>query len=216
MSEEKPTRRKKRGYDLESRPANQGRRRDRVQSDEWIKDFINRAPFGYFATRWDDQPFVHPMTYWYDEEQHCIYMHGAMIGRRDANTKRHEKIAFCASEMGKLLPSNRALNFSAQFKSVMAFGHVIEVTTRDEQKHCFYGLIKKYFSEMELNKDFSPIIEEDLKRTRAYRINIESWSGKVNWKDMTDMNPDFPELDDKWLKDDAFPMSYGQMDRTSM
>ena len=213
MSEQQTVRRvKKRGYDLESRPANQGRRRDRVQSDEWIKDFIKRAPFGYFGTRWDDQPFVHPMTFWYDEEKHCIYMHGAMIGRRDANTKRHEKIAFCASEMGKLLPSNRALNFSAQFKSVMAFGNVIEVDTREEQKHCFYGLIKKYFSEMELNKDFSPIIEEDLKRTRAYRIDIESWSGKVNWKDVTDMNPEFAPLDEKWLKDDAFPMSYGQME----
>lgn len=212
MSEQKKERRiKKRGYDLDSRPANQGRRRDRVQSDDWIVDFINRAPVGYFATRWDEQPFVHPMTFWYDDSKHCIYMHGAMIGRRDANTKRHEKIAFCASEMGKLLPSNRALNFSAQFKSVMAFGNVIEVTTREEQKHCFYGLIKKYFSEMELNKDFSPIIEEDLKRTRAYRINIESWSGKVNWKDMTDMNDDFPPLDKKWLLDDAFPMSYGQM-----
>ena len=105
---------------------------------------IKRAPFGYFATRWDDQPFVHPMTFWYDADKHCLYMHGAMIGRRDANTKRHEKIAFCASEMGRLLPSNRALNFSVQFKSVMAFGDVIEVTTEDEQKHAFYGLIKKY------------------------------------------------------------------------
>ena len=202
---------KKRGYDLESRPENKSRRREHVQEEEWILDFIKRAPFGYFATRWDDQPFVHPMTFWYDADKHCLYMHGAMIGRRDANTKRHEKIAFCASEMGRLLPSNRALNFSVQFKSVMAFGDVIEVTTEDEQKHAFYGLIKKYFSEMELNKDFSPIIEEDLKRTRAYRIDISSWSGKQNWKEMTDMNSDFPPLDEKWLKDDSFPMSFGQM-----
>ena len=78
------------------------------------------------------------------------------------------KSPFCASEMGKLLPSNRALNFSVQFKSVMAFGDVVEVTEEDEQKHAFYGLINKYFSEMELNKDYSPIIEEDTARTRAY------------------------------------------------
>ena len=202
---------KKRGYDLESRPENQSRRRHLVKDDEWITDFIKRAPFGYFATRWDDQPFVHPMTFWYDEDKHCLYMHGAMIGRRDANTKRHEKIAFCASEMGRLLPSNRALNFSAQFRSVMAFGDVVEVTSEDEQKHAFYGLIKKYFSEMELNRDFSPIIQEDLDRTRAYRINIKSWSGKENWKEETPVNPDFPPLDEKWLKDDSFPMSYGKM-----
>ncbi|MBL4602025.1 MAG: pyridoxamine 5'-phosphate oxidase family protein [Emcibacteraceae bacterium] len=202
---------KKRGYDLDDRPENKSRRRNLSQEDEWITDFIKRVPFGYFGTRWDDQPFVHPMTFWYDEEKHCIYMHGAMIGRRDANTKRHNQIAFCASEMGKLLPSNRALNFSVQFKSVMAFGDVVEVTEEDEQKHAFYGLINKYFSEMELNKDYSPIIEEDTARTRAYRINIKSWSGKENWKAAPDMNPDWRELDDKWLKDDSFPMSYGKM-----
>lgn len=202
---------KKRGYDLDDRAENKSRRRHLSQEDEWITDFIKRAPFGYFATRWDDQPFVHPMTYWYDEEKHCIYMHGAMIGRRDANTKRHNQIAFCASEMGRLLPSNRALNFSVQFKSVMAFGDVVEVTEVEEQKHAFYGLIKKYFTEMELNKDYSPIVKEDTDRTRAYRIEIKSWSGKQNWKEVTDMNPDWPELDEKWLKDDSFPMSYGKM-----
>lgn len=202
---------KKRGYDLEARPENKQRRREHIQQEAWIADFIKRAPMGYFGTRWDDQPFVHPMTFWYDEEKHCIYMHGAMIGRRDANTKRHNEIAFCASEMGKLLPSNRALNFSVQFKSVMAFGHVVEVTSAEEQKHCYYGLIKKYFSEMELNKDFSPIIQEDLDRTRAYRIDIKTWSGKENWSDQATMNPDFPELAGKWLKDDSFPMSYGRM-----
>lgn len=202
---------KKRGYDLDDRPENTSRRRHLATEDEWIKDFIKRAPFGYFGTRWDDQPFVHPMTYWYDEDKHCIYMHGAMIGRRDANTKRHNQIAFCASEMGRLLPSNRALNFSVQFKSVMAFGDVVEIETVEEQEYAFYGLIKKYFSQMELNKDFSPIIKEDTDRTRAYRIDIKSWSGKENWKDATDVNPDFPELDDKWLQDDSFPMSYGKM-----
>jgi len=202
---------KKRGYTLEERPENKQRRRPHVQDDDWIRDFIKRAPFGYFGTRWDDQPFVHPMTFWYDEEKHCIYMHGAMIGRRDANTKRHNQIAFCASEMGKLLPSNRALNFSVQFKSVMAFGDVVEVTEVEEQEHAFYGLIKKYFSEMELNKDFSPIIKEDTDRTRAYRIDIKSWSGKENWPEQATMSSDFPPLDEKWLQDDSFPMSYGNM-----
>lgn len=202
---------KKRGYDLEARPENKQRLRENIQEEAWVIDFIKRVPMGYFGTRWDDQPFVHPMTFWYDEDKHCIYMHGAMIGRRDANTKRHNEIAFCASEMGKLLPSNRALNFSVQFKSVMAFGHVVEVTSEEEQKHCYYGLIKKYFSEMELNKDFSPIIQEDIDRTRAYRIDIKSWSGKKNWSDGATMNPDFTELADQWLKDDSFPMSYGRM-----
>lgn len=208
---EKP-RKKKRGYDLESRPANKQRLRDYVKDDDWIRDFIKRAPMGYFATRWDDQPFIHPMTFRYDEEEHCLYMHGALIGRRDANTKRHEKIAFCAAEMGKLLPSNKALEFSTQYRSIVAYGDVVEVDDPEEKAHCFYGLHRKYFSEMEVGKDFSPIEDIDIKCTRAYKIKITSWSGKENWEEFAEMTEDFPELDDKWHEQDRFPMSFGQFE----
>jgi len=213
MSKEnnKTARNKKRGYDLESRPENKQRLRDYVQQDDWIIDFLKRTPMGYFGTRWDEQPFVHPMTFWYDQDEHCIYMHGALIGRRDANTKRHEKISFCAAEMGKLLPSNKALEFSTQYRSVMVFGEIVEVTTPEEKAHCFYGLINKYFTEMEVNKDFSPIEDIDIKRTKAYKIKITSWSGKENWEEAAEVSPDFPELDKKWLEDGMFPMSYGKM-----
>ncbi|MDG1859271.1 MAG: pyridoxamine 5'-phosphate oxidase family protein [Emcibacteraceae bacterium] len=208
----KTPRKKKRGYDLESRPANKQRLRDYVKVDDWIVDFLKRAPMGFFGTRWDEQPFVHPMTFWYDEDKHCIYMHGALIGRRDANTKRHEKIAFCAAEMGKLLPSNKALEFSTQYRSVMAFGDIVEVTEKSEKAHCFYGLHKKYFTEMKVDKDYAPIEPIDIKRTKAYKIQITSWSGKESWDDYAEMTEDFEELDEKWHEQDRFPMSYGKMD----
>ena len=199
-----------RGYDLASRPAHQQRRGHLKQTDDWIRSLIGRLPLGYFATRWDDQPFVHPMTYVYVAEKHCIYMHGSIVGRRRANTDRHEKICFCASEMGRLLPSNQALHFSAQYRSVMAFGTIRHVTTEVEQKNALYALIDKYFSPMKLQEDYSPIRPEDLDRTTVFALDISDWSGKENWKDQTDMDDrGWPPLDKKWFEDDAFPLSYG-------
>ncbi|MFC7048829.1 pyridoxamine 5'-phosphate oxidase family protein [Emcibacter nanhaiensis] len=200
-----------RGYDLESRPANRHRRGHLGKDDEWIRDFISRAPLGYFASRWDDQPFIHPMTYVYDPERHCIYAHGSVVGRRRANTERHDKMAFCATEMGRLLPSNRALHFSSQYRSVMAFGRIRHVEDRAEMEHGLYSLIDKYFSPLALNENYSPIVQDDIDRVTVFALDIESWSGKENWKAMTSQNDGFPPLAEAWHKDEAFPMSFGRM-----
>lgn len=201
-----------RGYDLDSRPAHQQRRGHLKQSDEWICDLIRRLPLGYFATRWDDQPFIHPMTYVYVEDKHCIYMHGSTVGRRRANTDRHEKICFCATEMGQLLPSNQALHFSVQYRSVMAFGVIRHVEEEAEQKTALYALIDKYFTPMKLNEDYSPIRPEDLGMTTVYALDISEWSGKENWKERASMDDrGWPELDEKWLATDAFPLSGGRL-----
>ncbi|PHZ86650.1 pyridoxamine 5'-phosphate oxidase family protein [Paremcibacter congregatus] len=200
-----------RGYDLATRPAAQQRRGQLKQDDAWISDLIQRLPLGHFDSRWDDQPFVHPMTYVYNVEKHCIYMHGSTVGRRRANTERHEKMCFCASEMGQLLPSNQALHFSAQYRSVVAFGEVRHVTEEAEQKAALYALIDKYFSPMALGKEYSPIRPEDLKRTTVFALDITSWSGKENWKERTDMDDrGWPELAAHWFEDDAFALSRGQ------
>ncbi|MBL4613228.1 MAG: pyridoxamine 5'-phosphate oxidase family protein [Emcibacter sp.] len=201
-----------RGYDLKTRPATQQRRGHLKQSDDWIRELIKRLPLGYFATRWEDQPFVHPMTYVYVEDKHCIYMHGSTVGRRRANTDHHEKICFCATEMGQLLPSNQALHFSVQYRSVMAFGTIRHVTQEAEQKAALYALIDKYFDPLKLNEDYSPIRPEDLKMTTVYALDISEWSGKENWKERTDMDDrGWPELDEKWLAEGAFAMSGGNL-----
>lgn len=205
--------RKRRGgksFDLESRPATETRRKDKAQDDEWITNFIKSAPLGYFGLRWDDQPFVYPMTFWYDEDRHCLYIHGSFVGRRGANSERHQKVSFTAADMGALLPSNQALHFSSQFRAVMAFGEIERLTEEGEMKHALYGLIDKYFTPMKLGQEYSPITEIDLKQTGVYRINIKSWSGKNSMKEKTDQNKGWPELEEKWFKKDAFPMSQGK------
>ncbi len=201
-----------RGYDLESRSVISQRRGPLKMDEDWIRDMIKRLPLGYFATRWDDQPFVHPMTYVYAADKHCIYMHGSTVGRRRANTARHEKMCFCATEMGQLLPSNQALHFSVQYRSVMAFGTIRHVDDEAEKKTALYSLIDKYFTPMKLNEEYSPIRPDDLDITTVYALDISDWSGKENWKEKTGMDDQgWPELDEKWFREDAFPMSDGRL-----
>ncbi len=181
-------------YSLDATPITQQRRKELVQDDQWIKDFLARASIGHIATHWDDQPFITPTTFWYDSDKHEIYFHSNIVGRVRANAEKFDRVCFEASESGKLLPSNVALEFSIQFDSVIAFGKVRVLENEAEKLHALNGLLQKYFPDMTAGKEYRSITDQELKRTSAYAISIESWSGKRNWPDQADQSDEWPPL----------------------
>jgi nitroimidazol reductase NimA-like FMN-containing flavoprotein (pyridoxamine 5'-phosphate oxidase superfamily) len=181
-------------YSLEVTPANEQRRKELAQSDEWIRSFLQRAAIGHVATRWDDQPFITPTNFWYDPDRHAIYFHSNIVGRIRANSERHDRVCFEANEYGRFLPSNVALEFSIQYESVVAFGAIRVIEDDDEKCRVLYGLLKKYFPAMTPGKEFRPITDQELKRTTVYAIAIASWSGKRNWKDQAEQSDEWPPL----------------------
>ena len=102
--------------------------------------------------------------------------------------------------MGKFLPSNVALEFSLQFRSVIVFGNARLVSDPEEARGVMYSLIHKYFPEMTAGKEFREITDKELKRTSVYAIQIEAWSGKENWKDRADQSDEWSQLDEKWFE----------------
>jgi nitroimidazol reductase NimA-like FMN-containing flavoprotein (pyridoxamine 5'-phosphate oxidase superfamily) len=187
-------------YRLEITPPNAQRRAKYAQEDEWVRAFLQRARVGHIATRWDKQPFITPTLFWYDEQQHAIYFHSNITGRVRANAERHPEVCFEAFEMGKLLPSNVALEFSLQYESVIAFGKIKIVEDKEEQCRALYGLIEKYFPSMRSGEHYRPIVDEELRRTSVYAIAVESWSGKRNWKERADQSDDWPPLGEEWFE----------------
>ena len=113
--------------------------------DAWIRAFLHTAKVGHIASAWDDQPFLTPSTFWFDEPNQRIIFHSNIAGRVRANLERNPKVCLEASELGKLLPSNIALEFSLQYRSVLVFGTVRILEDAEEKRVALYGLIKKYF-----------------------------------------------------------------------
>ena len=179
---------------------NAQRRAEYAQDDGWIEDFLRRAPIGHIATRWDEQPFITPSLFWYDPERQAIYFHSNISGRVRANAERHAEVCFEAYEMGKLLPSNVALEFSLQYESAIAFGKIRVLDDAEEQRRALNGLIEKYFPDMTRGVHYRPITDQELKRTSVYAIAIESWSGKRNWKDRADQSEEWASLEEEWFK----------------
>jgi hypothetical protein len=185
---------------LEKTPANAQRRPEHVQDEAWIQEFLSRAKIGHIATRWGEQPFINPTTFWYDAEQHQIIFHSNIVGRVRANSERHEQVCFEASEFGRLLPSNVALEFSIQYESVIAFGRIRIVADFAEKRRTLYGLIGKYFPDMTAGQEYRPITDQELQRTSVYAIAIDSWSGKRNWPERADQSEEWPPLGAEWFE----------------
>ncbi len=187
-------------YSLENdRPTAHQRRPQYVRDDDWIRAVLHRGQVAHIGTRWDDQPFVTPTNYLFDEAAHRLIFHSNLAGRLRANIERHPRVTAEVSEMGRVLPSNIALEFSQQYRSVMVFGEARIMLDAGEARDLMHALIAKYFPQMELGRDYRPATEAELKRTTVYELQIESWSGKENWKEQADQSDEWPALDPRLL-----------------
>ena len=170
------------------------------RDDDWIRATLRDAQIGHIASTWDDQPFLTPSTFWFDETNQRIIFHSNIAGRVRANIERNPKVCLETSELGKLLPSNIALEFSLQYRSVMVFGTAHIIGDDEEKRIALYSLIKKYFPKMEAGKEYRHITDKELKHTSVYAIEIEFWSGKENWNERADQSDEWPALDESWFE----------------
>ena len=188
-----------RNYENQSPTAFQ-RRPHLTKDDDWIRAFLKEVRVGHIATCVDGQPFLNPTTFWYDEENHQVVFHSNIAGRIRSNIESNPKVSMEASELGRLLPSNVALEFSLQYRSVILFGSARVVTEPEEAQKLLYGLLSKYFPGMTAGREYREITEKELRATSVYVIKIEEWSGKENWDERAEQSDEWPALDEKWFE----------------
>jgi uncharacterized protein len=186
-------------YDLNVHPANKQRRPENRQDDAFVKAMLHRCQVCRIATHWEQQPFITPTNYVYDEANHRLIFHSNVVGRLRANSEKHDEVCLEVSEFGRYLPSNDPLEFSTQYRSVIVFG-TVRLLESEDAKTALYRLIEKYFPGMRSSHEYKPITDEQLGRTSVYEILIESWSGKQNWVDRADQIADWPALDEQWFE----------------
>jgi len=176
------------------------RRPHLTKDDAWIRDYLKTAKVARIATSADGQPFINTSTFWYDEAEHQVVFHSNIAGRIRSNIEYNPKVTLEASELGRLLPSNVALEFSLQYRSVNVFGTARVVTDPDEAKRLLYGLISKYFPTLKPGEEFREITDKELRATSVYAIKIEEWSGKENWDEKAEQSDEWKPLDEKWFE----------------
>jgi nitroimidazol reductase NimA-like FMN-containing flavoprotein (pyridoxamine 5'-phosphate oxidase superfamily) len=157
---------------------NQPLRKDRAKDESWIKSYLKVAPFGMLATEYEGQPFIKPTLFAYDEAEHAIYLHGALVGRMRTNVEKNPRVSFCAAEMARLLPADTAMEVGVEYASVVVFGTIEVLSDNKQARYGLQLLLDRYFPHLKSGVDYREILEEELDMTSVYRIKISSWSGK--------------------------------------
>jgi uncharacterized protein len=159
-------------------PINQPLRKDRAKDDTWIGKYLKKVPFGMLATEHEGQPFIKPTLFAYDEREHAIYIHGALVGRMRTNLEVNPRVSFCIAEMGRLLPADTAMEVGVEYASAVVFGKVEILTDADEARRGLQLILDRYFPKLKPGVDYREILPQELDITSVYRIKIDSWSGK--------------------------------------
>jgi uncharacterized protein len=175
-------------------PAEHQRLPEYKRDDDWIKAFLQRSLIGHVAHTSGSQPFITPTNFWFDEADHRIIFHSNIAGRTRTNLENEPLVCFETSEFGRMLPSNAALEFSIQYRSVLAFGQTKLINDQIEKCRLLEKLIAKYFPGLRPGVEYRPITEKELGRTSVYEILINSWSGKENWQDQAEQITDWPPI----------------------
>ncbi|RCK75620.1 MAG: Pyridoxamine 5'-phosphate oxidase-related, FMN-binding [Anaerolineae bacterium] len=175
-----------------------------AQNDEWIEKFLSNSQVGHVASRWENQPFLTPVLFWYAPTGRRIYFHTNLYGRLRTNSERFPEVCFETSEIGKYLPSNIAGEFSVQYASVVVFGKIRIVESPEEKEFGLMGLLRKYFPDLKAGVDYRPITREELDQTAVFCIEIEQWSGKKNWAEQVHQDEQWQPLDQRVLRKYGF------------
>ena len=161
-------------------PRTKIRRKDlAVYDSAWITDFLHHAEFGVLALCENGQPVTVTRNFVYDEANHAIYLHGARQGHTYSLIQEGVVAAnFNVSRAGRLLPAKAASKVDTEYASVVIFGKISLVESKDEASRALRLLLKKYFPHLRYGEDYEGITPYDLKITAVLRLDIEAWSGK--------------------------------------
>ncbi len=152
------------------------RKERRITDNAEVHALLARGDVGYLGTAADGQPFVTPLSYWFDGTR--IYFHGANHGRAKENMRQNPRVCFTVAERGRYLPAKKAMDFGVEYDGVMVFGSVRWVETDAEKTTALNGLLEKYFPHLKAAEDYRPIVPSELPPTAVFAIEIEEMSGK--------------------------------------
>ena len=150
------------------------RRKDRLVSEERVREIMQNAEYGIFMTAdAEGQPYGVAVSHVVEGDQ--IYFHcAADVGRKIENIKVNNKV--CMNFTSNTFVDEE--NYTHRYESVVAEGIATIVEDREEKYHALQLIAKKYAPAS--FKDSDDYILPKMDVTGVVRIDIETMAGKVN------------------------------------
>jgi nitroimidazol reductase NimA-like FMN-containing flavoprotein (pyridoxamine 5'-phosphate oxidase superfamily) len=147
------------------------RRADRALTSEQAIEILHQGEYGILSTvSQDGQPYGVPVSFSYTGN--AIFFHCAVEGHKLDNLAFNPRVSFCVVGKTEVLPDK----FATRYESAIIFGKACELSS-DEKKLGLTELLKKY--SLDFMEKGERYIDSDIEKTRVFKIEIESLSGKA-------------------------------------
>lgn len=147
------------------------RRFQQALSKEAVDEILERNTSGTLALFGDDgYPYAVPLSYIYMNGK--LYFHSAKEGHKIDAVKNYEKASFCVIDQDQVVSEK----YTTYYRSVIAFGKVRLVESKDEMCRIAAALAMKYSSEYEagIPKEIDAFID----RMAIIELTIDHATGK--------------------------------------
>lgn len=148
------------------------RRADKKIADRQIMDQIIRSSeVCRIAYANDNLPYITPVSFGYDGKS--IYVHTAKSGRKIDFLKKNNYVCFQFEiDVETITDKESACKWTAAFKSVIGYGHMIEAKSFREQEYALNQIMQHYSGRS------WPFKEKMFSNVILWKIEIEELSGK--------------------------------------
>jgi len=135
----------------------------------------------------DGQPYCTPTLYW--REQSRLYWHGSSASRMLRNLGTGEPACLTVTHLDSLVLARCGFNHSADYRSVMAFGHARLVSDPAEKERALVMMVDRFFPGR--TAQLRQSTQQEIKATAVLVMDIERASAKIRAKGVADDDEDY-------------------------
>jgi nitroimidazol reductase NimA-like FMN-containing flavoprotein (pyridoxamine 5'-phosphate oxidase superfamily) len=135
----------------------------------------------------DGNPFCTPTLFW--REGIRLYWHGSNSSRMLRNLSEGEPTCLTVTHLDSLVLARCGFNHSADYRSVMAFGHARIVEDPEEKRRALVMMVDRFFPGR--TAQLRATTQKEINATTVVTMDIERASAKIRAKGVADDDEDY-------------------------
>lgn len=164
------------------------RRQDRGFYDHaTVHAILDAAAMCHVSYVVDGQPFCTPTLFW--REGSRLYWHGSNASRMLRNLSAGEPCCLTVTHLDSLVLARCGFNHSADYRSVMAYGHARLVADAAEKARALVMMVDRFFPGR--TAQLRATAPQEINATTVISMDIERASAKVRAKGVADDDEDY-------------------------
>jgi len=164
------------------------RRHQRAHYDHaTVHALLDSAALCHVAYVIDGQPYCTPTLYWREGQR--LYWHGSSASRMLRNVSAGQPACLTVTQLDGLVLARSAFHHSADYRSVMAFGHAKLIEDQAEKARALTMMVDRLFPGR--TASLRSTTEQELKATAVVTMEIEKASAKIRAAGVIDDEEDY-------------------------